>query len=74
MNFLSKLVEQFSEINWSDEEISTTIRTTAAKSGISARESYTALYLAMLGRKHGPKASALILEIGRKDAVDLLSS
>ena len=74
MNFLSKLVEQFSEINWSDEEISTTIRTTAAKSGISARESYTALYLAMLGRKHGPKASALILEIGRKDAVDLFSS
>ena len=43
-------------------------------SEISGREAYIALYWAMLGRSHGPKASALIFEIGKTAAVELFSS
>ncbi len=72
--FLKKLAIEFGKIDWTEDLISSTIRNTASEFGIEGRESYTVLYWAMLGRNNGPKASALLLEIGLEDAIDLLNS
>ena len=72
--FLSSLAEGLAELNWSEQAIGATIRTIAPDCGISGREAYIALYWAMLGRNHGPKASSLLFEIGKNEAISLLSS
>ena len=72
--FLGNLASNLRDSDWSDEAIGTRIRETASTSEISGREAYIALYWAMLGRSHGPKASALIFEIGKTAAVELFSS
>ena len=72
--FLSSLAEGLAELNWSEQPIGATIRTIAPDCGISGQEAYIALYWAMLGRNHGPKASSLLFEIGKDDAIKLLSS
>ena len=84
LSFLEKLAVELGDSEWSDEAIGNTIRMTSANSGVSGREAYIALYWAMLGRSHGPKASALIFEIGKAssllfeigkdEAIKLLSS
>ena len=74
LSFLEKLAVELSDSEWSDEAIGKTIRMTSANSGVSGREAYIALYWAMLGRSHGPKASSLLFEIGKDDAIKLLSS
>jgi lysyl-tRNA synthetase class 1 len=72
--FLSSLAEGLAELNWSEQAIGATIRTIAPDCGISGRDAYIALYWAMLGRNHGPKASSLLFEIGKNEAISLLSS
>ena len=72
--FLEKLAVELRDSEWSDEAIGNTIRMTSANTGVSGREAYIALYWAMLGRSHGPKASSLLFEIGKDDAIKLLSS
>jgi len=72
--FLERLAEGLRSSEWSDEAIGTTIRKTAPDCGVSGREAYVALYWAMLGRNHGPKASSLLFEIGKDNAIKLLSS
>ena len=74
ITFLQRLAVELSDSEWSDEAIGNTIRTISSDCGVSGREAYIALYWAMLGRKHGPKASSLLLEIGKDDAIKLLSS
>ena len=63
--FLGNLASDLRDSDWSDEAIGTRIRETASSSEISGREAYIALYWAMIGRSHRPKASALIFEIGK---------
>lgn len=72
--FLSSLVEELAESDWSEQAIGTTIREVAPTCGIGGREAYIALYWALLGRNHGPKASALLFEIGRESVIALLTS
>ena len=72
--FLRNLASVLGDSEWSDEAIGNTIREMTSASEISGREAYIALYWAMLGRSHGPKASALIFEIGKTAAVELFSS
>lgn len=72
--FLTSLSAILSHIEWSEEAIGPAIRDTAAANGIGGRQAYVALYWALLGRSHGPKASALIYEIGREAATSLLNS
>tara|TARA_B100000609_G_scaffold58606_1_gene45815 strand:- start:26942 stop:27730 length:789 start_codon:yes stop_codon:yes gene_type:complete len=74
LSFLEKLAVELRDSEWSDEAIGNTIRMTSANSGVSGREAYIALYWAMLGRSHGPKASALIFEIGKSAAIELFGS
>ncbi len=69
-----KMAVELRDSEWSDEAIGNTIRMTSANSGVSGREAYIALYWAMLGRSHGPKASALIFEIGKSAAIELFGS
>ena len=72
--FLQKLAGELSNTEWSDEAIGSTIRTIAPGCGIGGREAYVALYWVMLGRNYGPKASAILFEIGREAAIELLTS
>lgn len=74
LSFLEKLAVELGDSEWSDEAIGNTIRMTSANSRVSGREAYIALYWAMLGRSHGPKASSLLFEIGKDEAIKLLSS
>ncbi len=73
-SFLSALGETLADSEWSDEAINQSIRTVTKESEIGGRQAYVALYWALLGRSHGPKASALILEIGQEAAIALLTS
>tara|TARA_B100000029_G_scaffold49331_1_gene44995 strand:- start:29 stop:1606 length:1578 start_codon:yes stop_codon:yes gene_type:complete len=72
--FLRDFANALADIDWSDEAIGVTIREVAEASGIGRRQAYAAIYWAMLSRNYGPKASALLYEIGRDAARVLLSS
>lgn len=73
-SFLSAFSGSLENIEWSEEHIGQLIRETAQNAGIGGRQAYVALYWAMLSRSHGPKAAALLHEIGRDSAIALLSS
>ena len=74
IKFLQRLAVELRDSEWSDEAIGNTIRSISPDCGVSGREAYVALYWAMLGREHGPKASSLILEIGKSAAIELFNS
>ena len=73
--FLDHLKNWLIELQyWHEPDIDATIREVARQYKIGGRGAYIALYWAMLGRNHGPKASSLLFEIGKDDAIKLLSS
>ena len=74
IRFLQRLAVELRDSEWSVEAIGNTIRKTTADLGTTAREAYIAIYWAMLGRSHGPNASALIFEIGKSAAIELFGS
>ena len=74
IKFLQRFTVELRNSEWSDEAIGNIIRMTSANTEVSGREAYIALYWAMLGRSHGPKASALIFEIGKNAAIELFGS
>jgi lysyl-tRNA synthetase class 1 len=71
-NFLSVLGRALGDCEWTDDAIGDCIKTTAAKVGIGGRDAYIALYWAILGKHHGPKASSLIFEMERDICIELI--
>ena len=71
-NFLSTLGEAFRDCEWTENAIGECIRETATKVGIGGRDAYVAIYWAVLGKHHGPKASSLIAEMERDSCIDLI--
>ena len=61
--FLSSLGDSLGDCEWTEEAIGDCIRSVAAETGISGRDSYVALYWIILGKNHGPKASSLMAEM-----------
>lgn len=63
--FLAKIA---SEINktWDAEEFQKSLYEWAKKIGISSKEAFSAIYIALIGKNHGPKASWLILSLDKK--------
>lgn len=73
VGFLSTLVAALSECNWNESGVASCIKTTASQTGVGGRDAYVALYWAILGKSHGPKASSLMVEMGADDVITLLS-
>ena len=71
--FLSVLRTTLADCDWNDTAIGECIRATAAEEGVAGRESYVALYWALLGRDYGPKVSAIMSEFDRDSILKLLS-
>ena len=72
--FLSALSPLLSECEWADEQINEAIASACESSGIERRKGYSAIYWALIGRSHGPKASSLLFELDRNAILSLLGS
>ena len=70
VGFLSALAVALSDCNWNESEISSCIKSAVSETGVGGRDAYVALYWAILGKSHGPRASSLIAEM---DSVSVLS-
>ena len=73
VRFLSSLTADLSDCNWKESEISSCIKSAASDTGVSGRDAYVALYWAILGKSHGPKASSLIAEMDSDSVLSLFS-
>ena len=73
LGFLSALGAEFDDCDWTEAEIGSCIRSVAAETGVGGRNAYVALYWAILGKNHGPKASSLIAEMDSASVMSLIS-
>jgi lysyl-tRNA synthetase class I len=71
--FLSALSKALADCEWTDGAIADCIRATIGEEGIGGRDAYVALYWAILGKHHGPKASSLMAEMNRNQMLSLIS-
>ena len=72
--FLRRLSDLLSECEWTDAGIGESISKACDSTGVSRKEGFASIYWAIIGRRHGPKASSLLFEIDRGDIVSLLGS
>ena len=73
IGFLSALGAEFDDCDWTEAEIGSCIRSVAAETGVGGRNAYVALYWAILGKNHGPKAASLIAEMDSASVMSLIS-
>jgi lysyl-tRNA synthetase class 1 len=72
-SFLSALAGALADCEWTDGAIADCIRATIGEEGIGGRDAYVALYWAILGKHHGPKASSLMAEMESEHLLSLIS-
>ena len=72
-SFLSALADALADCEWTDAAIADCIRATIGEEGIGGRDAYVALYWAILGKHHGPKASSLMAEMESEHLLSLIS-
>ena len=72
--FLRILSGLLSECEWTDAGIGESISEACDSTGVSRKEGFASIYWAVIGRRHGPKASSLLFEMERGDIVSLLGS
>lgn len=61
---LAKISEELDR-DWSAEDFQTSLYNWAKEIGISSKEAFVAIYLSLLGKDHGPRASWIILSLDR---------
>jgi len=71
--FLRELSTNLGSCEWSENSITDAIRNSIKNSEITGKDAFSGIYLAILGAKHGPRASSLIAEIGKDDVLAILS-
>ena len=69
--FLTNLSSFLSDCEWSEEGISAAISQACENTEIQRKDCYSAIYLALTGRTHGPKVSALLFEMERSTVISL---
>jgi len=74
VGFLSALGAALSDCDWTEGEIGNCIRSVASETEVGGRNAYVAIYWAILGKNHGPKASSLMAEMDSSEVIDLLQS
>ena len=72
--FLRSLSDLLSKCEWTDMGIGDSISEACVSTGVSRKEGFASIYWAIIGRRHGPKASSLLFEMDREDIVSLLGS
>ena len=72
--FLRSLAEMLSDCEWTDAGIGESISGACDSTGVSRKDGFASIYWAIIGRRHGPKASSLIFEMDRGEIVSLLES
>tara|TARA_B100000965_G_scaffold7864_2_gene6087 strand:+ start:2966 stop:4540 length:1575 start_codon:yes stop_codon:yes gene_type:complete len=72
--FLGRLSELLSECDWTDAGIGESISEACDSTGVSRKDGFASIYWAIIGRRHGPKASSLLFEMDRGEIVSLLGS
>jgi len=72
--FLHTLNGKLKNCTWDNESIIDVIKNSIGESGVSGKVGFCAIYLAILGEESGPRASSLILELGRDHMIELLST
>ncbi len=70
---LRKLREDLEEKQWKPDELQNRIYQFKEEYGISAGEVFQAVYLAVLGKKSGPRAGQLIKAVGQDKVVKILN-
>lgn len=70
--FLRGLSKSLENCEWDQDSIKDTIRECMGNYGLKGKDGFAALYWALLGRRHGPRASALISEMDRDALIQLL--
>tara|TARA_B100000029_G_scaffold274227_1_gene269032 strand:- start:5196 stop:5525 length:330 start_codon:yes stop_codon:yes gene_type:complete len=73
VEFLSALGERLSDCDWTEHEIGSCIKSIVSETGVGGRDAYVALYWAILGKSHGPKASSLMAEMERDYCIQLVN-
>ncbi len=63
--FLTRLADHFVQIEWKAEPVHNSIHEIGKESGLSARKSFQAPYVCLLGRKSGPRAGWFITSLDR---------
>tara|TARA_Y100000768_G_scaffold364641_1_gene325251 strand:- start:5120 stop:6688 length:1569 start_codon:yes stop_codon:yes gene_type:complete len=71
--FLRRLSKSLEDCEWGQDSIREKIRECTRICELVPRDGFSALYWALLGRSHGPRASALISEMDKRVLIDLLS-
>ncbi len=69
---LKLLAEHLEKREYSDEELSNLFRQISKETNLQAKEFFSGVYQALLGRSYGPKLSTFILAVGPKKVVKLL--
>lgn len=67
--FLLKLIELLSGVSSADE-LQTKLYELSKELGLSSKDAFSAIYLSLLGKDHGPKAALLILSLDKKFVID----
>ena len=71
--FLRRLSKSLEDCEWNQDSIREVIRECTSICELIPRDGFSSLYWALLGRSHGPRASALISEMDKRVLIDLLS-
>ena len=72
--FLRELSVSLKDCEWDDEGIDDCIRLVARTTEMEIRDAYSTLYVVILGKPNGPKASSLIFHMGRSEVRSLFES
>ncbi|MBI1919299.1 lysine--tRNA ligase [Candidatus Microgenomates bacterium] len=67
--FLIKVADELIK-NWQAEDLQTNLYNWAKEIEISSKEAFSAIYLSLIGKDHGPKAAWLILSLDKKFVID----
>ena len=70
--FLRGLSKSLENCEWDQDSIKDAIRECMGNYGLKGKDGFAALYWALLGRRYGPRASALISEMDRDTLIQLL--
>jgi lysyl-tRNA synthetase class 1 len=71
---LAALVQDLEEKDWNEEDLFNRFYDIAKDAGISGKEFFQAVYLALIAKKAGPRLAPFILAIGQKRVAKILKS
>ena len=72
--FLNELAKSLKKSEWNQDSITESIKATTKICELQSRDAFSAIYWSLLGRRYGPRASSLIIEMEKDGLIELLSN